>query len=136
MLQIPDLKDKTYEQLLQGAVHKIPSLTKEWTDFNHHDPGITTLETFAWLTDMLNYYMNAMGTVHVLKYMKLLGITELPRQAAKAYVCVEGNGEKVTLPQGFPIYAGSKCFVCDEKAEVTDNRFQTLLYEENGEIAD
>lgn len=136
MLQIPDLKDKTYEQLLQGAVHKIPSLTKEWTDFNHHDPGITTLETFAWLTDMLNYYMNAMGTVHVLKYMKLLGITELPRQAAKAYVCVEGNGEKVTLPQGFPIYAGSKCFVCEEKAEVTDNRFQTLLYEENGEIAD
>lgn len=136
MLQIPDLDDITYEQLLQGAVHKIPLLTKEWTDFNRHDPGITTLEIYAWLTDMLNYYMNATGTVHILKYMKLLGITELPRQAAQAWVCVEADGEKVMLPQGFPIYAGSKCFVCEDAAEVTDNRFQALLYEHNGEITD
>ena len=136
MLQIPELDDITYEQILQGAVHKIPLLTKEWTDFNRHDPGITTLETFAWLTDMLNYYVNATGRVHELQYMKLLGITELPRQAAQVWVCVESNHKKVTLPQGFPIYAGSKCFVCEEAAEVTGNRFQTLLYEENGKITD
>lgn len=136
MLQVPDLDDITYDQLLQGAVHKIPLLTKEWTDFNRHDPGITTLETYAWLVDMLNYYMNATGKVHILKYMKLLGITELPRQAAQAWVCVEADKDKVTLPQGFPIYAGSKCFVCEDEAEVTDNRFQALLYEVNGKIMD
>lgn len=136
MLQIPDLDDITYEQLLQGAVHKIPLLTKEWTDYNRHDPGITTLETYAWLTDMLNYYMNATGTVHIIKYMKLLGITELPRQAAQAWVCVEADGQRAALPQGFPIYAGSKCFVCEEEAQITDNRFRTLLYEKGGEVTD
>ncbi len=136
MLQIPELDDITYEQILQGAVHKIPQLTKDWTDFNRHDPGITTLETFAWLTDMLNYYVNATGRVHELKYMKLLGITELPRRAARAWLCVESSHDRVTLPKGFPIYAGSKCFVCEEETEVTDNRFQTLLYEENGSISD
>ena len=136
MLQVPDLDDITFDQLLQGAVHKIPLLTKEWTDFNRHDPGITTLETYAWLIDMLNYYMNATGKVHILKYMKLLGIAELPRQAAQAWVCVETDKDKVTLPQGFPIYAGSKCFVCENATEVADNRFKELLYENNGEITD
>lgn len=136
MLQIPDLDDVTYEQLLQGAVHKIPLLTKEWTDFNRHDPGITTLETYAWLVDMLNYYMNAVGNIHILKYMKLLGITELKRQAAKAWVCVKPEQEQIMLPQGFPIYAGSKCFVCERTVELTDNRFQSLFYERDGEITD
>lgn len=136
MLQIPDLDDITYEQLLQGSVHKIPQLTKEWTDYNRHDPGITTLETYAWLTDMLNYYMNATGTVHIKKYMKLLGITELPCQAAQAWVCVEPEGEKVLLPKGFPIYAGTKCFVCEEAVEVTHNRFTSLLYETGSRIDD
>ena len=37
MLQVPDLDDITYDQLLQGAVHKIPLLTKEWTDFNRYN---------------------------------------------------------------------------------------------------
>ena len=68
MLQIPNLDDITYEQLLQNAIHKIPQLTGEWTDFNLHDPGITTLEIYAWLTDMLNYYINASGDIHVKKY--------------------------------------------------------------------
>lgn len=136
MLQVPDLDEITYDQLLQGAVHKIPLLTKEWTDFNRHDPGITTLEIYAWLIDMLNYYMNATGKVHILKYMKLLGITELPRKAAQAWVCVESDKDKLTLPKGFPIYAGSKCFVCENATEVADNRFKKLLYECNGEIAD
>lgn len=136
MLQVPELDDITYEQLLQSAVHKIPLLTKEWTDFNRHDPGITTLETYAWLADMLNYYMNASGPVHIIKYMKLLGITELPRQAAQAWVCVESDGKKAVLPEGFQIYAGEKCFVCEGSAEITNNRFNALLYENNGKIED
>ena len=136
MLQIPELDDITYEQLLQGAIHKIPFLTNEWTDFNRHDPGITTLETYAWLTDMLNYYMNAVGTVHIMKYMKLLGITELPKQAAKVWVCVETEGGKTILPAGFPIYAGEKCFICDSSIEIIDNSFSELLYENNGKIED
>lgn len=134
MLQIPDLDDITYEQLIQRAVHKIPLLTNEWTDFNRHDPGITTLEIYAWLTDMLNYYMNATGSVHIMKYMKLLGITPLKKQAAEAWVCVETDHASTILPEGFPIYAQNKCFVCEKTTEITDNRFVALLYENQGKV--
>ena len=61
MLKVPKLDDLTYEQMMQRAVSRIPSMTEEWTDFNHHDPGITVLQMYAWLTDMLDYYMSATG---------------------------------------------------------------------------
>lgn len=61
MLKVPQLNDMTYEQIIQRAVSRIPSLTDQWTDFNSHDPGITVLQTYAWLVDMLNYYMDATG---------------------------------------------------------------------------
>ena len=70
MLKVPKLDDLTYEQMMQRAVSRIPSMTEEWTDFNHHDPGITVLQMYAWLTDMLDYYMSATGDVHVEKYRK------------------------------------------------------------------
>lgn len=69
MLKVPELNDITYEQLMQHAIHKIPVMTDQWSDFNHHDPGITVLGTYAWLTDMLDYYMNATGDIHIEKYL-------------------------------------------------------------------
>ena len=74
MLQVPRLDGDDYESIFQRARSRIPALTSEWTNFNAADPGITTLQTFAWLFDTLHYYMNASGEVHKLKYLKLLGI--------------------------------------------------------------
>lgn len=136
MLQIPQLNDISFEQILQGAVHKIPMLTDEWTDFNRHDPGITTLEVYAWLTDMLNTYMNATGKIHVLKYMKLLGIEEIPAGAATAWVCLETGGEEMDIPIGFPVYAGNKCFLSNEFVRLSANRFCSLIYQGRNEICD
>ncbi len=33
MLKVPQLNDMTYEQIIQRAVSRIPSLTDQWTDF-------------------------------------------------------------------------------------------------------
>ena len=52
MLKVPKLDDLSYEQIIQRAVSRVPAMTDEWTDFNSHDPGITVLQTYAWLTDM------------------------------------------------------------------------------------
>ena len=78
MLKVPQLDDLTYEQRVKRAVSRIPAMTDQWTDFNSHDPGITVLQMYAWLTDMLGYYMNATGDVHVEKYLKLLGVKPEP----------------------------------------------------------
>ncbi len=136
MLKVPQLDQVTYEQIKQRAVSRIPAMTAEWTDFNSHDPGITVLELYAWLTDMLDYYMNATGDAHVEKYLKLLGI--LPKAAcpARGYVVAEAAGSGQVIPGGTALLAGEIPFETEEDYRVETNRFQAFLREEAGELAD
>lgn len=89
MLKVQQLDDLTYEQIVNRCISRIPAMTDQWTDFNSHDPVITVLQTYAWLVDMLNYYMSATGDVHVQKYLKLLGITPNAAKESESYVMLE-----------------------------------------------
>ncbi len=45
----PILDDRTFEQLRDELVKRIPVYAPEWTDHNTGDPGIALLELFAHL---------------------------------------------------------------------------------------
>ena len=77
MLPIPNLDDRTYEQLLEEAKKLIPNYAPEWTNYNPADPGITLIELFSWLTELLGYRINLVTDEHCLKYLKLLGFRPL-----------------------------------------------------------
>ena len=129
MLKIPQLDDLTYEQMINRAISRIPTMTDEWTDFNSHDPGITVLQTYAWLTDMLNYYMNATGDVHIQKYLKLLGIEPKQACAAESYVILEGIDEAVELKEGTRFFAGQIPFELTEDSVYQHNGFCSFIQE-------
>ena len=57
-LPLPNLDDRRWQDLTQEAVALIPRYAPQWTDFNTHDPGITLLELFAWLSESLIYRLN------------------------------------------------------------------------------
>ena len=76
-LTLPRLDDRTYNDILQETVARIPVHTPEWTNHNDSDPGITMLQVFAWLGEMLAYRMNRVPELNYLKFLQLLGI-ELP----------------------------------------------------------
>ena len=52
-LQIPNLDDRRYQELLDSALARIPVHTPEWTNFNRSDPGVTLIEVFAFLTEIV-----------------------------------------------------------------------------------
>lgn len=129
MLKVPQLDDLTYEQMVNRAVSRIPAMTDQWTDFNSHDPGITVLQTYAWLTDMLNYYMNATGDIHVKKYLKLLGIKPEPACAAESYIIVENAAGSLKLSKGTRFYAGDVPFELEDDYSYAYNRFCSFVQE-------
>ena len=47
MLNSVNLNDKTYGELLAEAVARIPLYSREWTNFNVSDPGITMLQNLT-----------------------------------------------------------------------------------------
>ena len=134
MLQVPRLDGDDFESIFARAKARIPTLTDEWTNFNAADPGITTLETFAWLFDTLHYYMNASGEVHRLKYFKLLGIEPVRREAS-CVLAVEGTG-LLDLPRGTRVYAGEIPFETTETLRTPANHLTAVFLEEAGRRID
>ena len=57
-LQVPNLDDRTFQDIVSEARSKIPLYCPKWTDYNLSDPGVTLIELFAWMVDMLLYRLN------------------------------------------------------------------------------
>lgn len=47
MLDSINLNNKSFEQIRDEAAAQIPLYSKDWTNYNVSDPGITILENFA-----------------------------------------------------------------------------------------
>ncbi|MBK8988443.1 MAG: putative baseplate assembly protein [Chloroflexi bacterium] len=82
----PKLDDRHFQDLVDEAKKRIPHYVKEWTDHNVSDPGVTLIELFAWMTDVLLYRLNQVPDRHYIKFMEMLGITLQPPQPAKVPV--------------------------------------------------
>ncbi len=68
----PTLDDHDYAELLEEARALIPSLAPQWTNHNPSDPGITLIELFAWLTEMLIYRVNRLPDENTRAFLRLL----------------------------------------------------------------
>src|SRR5262245_26514876 len=71
-LPLPNLDDRTYNDILEEARALIPSLYPVWTDHNPTDPGIILIELFAWLTEMIIYHLNRVPDASYIEFLRLL----------------------------------------------------------------
>ena len=58
----------------------------EWTDHNVSDPGVTLIETFAYMTDQLLYRLNRVPDRHYLASSTCIGVRLFPPTAAHGRV--------------------------------------------------
>jgi len=57
-LQAPNLDDRTFQDIVNEAIKLIPRYCPKWTNYNPGDPGITLIELFAWMTELIIYRLN------------------------------------------------------------------------------
>lgn len=120
-LQIPNLDDRRYQELLDSALARIPVHTPEWTNFNRSDPGVTLIEVFAFLTESLLYRSNQIPERNRRKFLSLLNIPLLPASSARGIVAFanpRGALEAVTLTKGLELSAGNVPFRLDAGLDV------------------
>jgi predicted phage baseplate assembly protein len=80
----PILDDLRFQQdLVDEARRRIIHYCPEWTDYNLSDPGITLIELFAWMTEMIVYRLNRVPEKNYIKLMELLGIQLQPASSAR-----------------------------------------------------
>lgn len=71
-LQLTNLDDRRYADLVDEARGLIPTYAPGWTNHNPSDPGMTLIELFAALSEMLIYRLNRVTSVNLLAFLKLL----------------------------------------------------------------
>jgi hypothetical protein len=71
-IELPNLDDRTYRDLVEEALSMIPSHAPEWTNYNPSDPGITLIELFAYLSEMLIYRLNRVTDDNIRTFLSLL----------------------------------------------------------------
>lgn len=102
-LPAPVLDDRTFQDIVNECRRRIPQLCPEWTDHNLSDPGITLIELFAWMSDLLLYRMNRVPERNYIKFLELMGVQlEAPRAAVTDVVLrlTAPQPETVRIPQG------------------------------------
>ncbi|SEC90945.1 putative baseplate assembly protein [Streptomyces sp. 2131.1] len=82
----PNLDDRRFQQLVDEAKRYVQQRTPEWTDHNVSDPGVTLIETFAYMVDQLLYRLNRVPDRNYHAFLDLLGVRLFPPTAARADV--------------------------------------------------
>jgi len=102
-LPAPDLDDRRFQQLVDDAKRMVMARCPTWTDHNVSDPGVTLIETFAYMTDVLLYRLNRVPDRLYLKFLELIGLQLFPATSARTgltfYLSSPAQGT-LTLPRG------------------------------------
>src|SRR6266567_3716093 len=129
-LIVPQIDDRSYQDLLQDARARIPVHNPEWTNVNDSDPGITILQLFAFMTENLLYRSNLIPERNRLKFLSLLGIGLRPAPPASGVAVFSndrGPMQTVTLPSGMPLFAGKLGFVTQNGLDVLPVQSQLFI---------
>jgi hypothetical protein len=100
---LPDLDDRTFEQIRSELLLRIPRYTPEWTDWNESDPGVTLIELFAWLAESIGYRLNQAPERCLLTFLDVLGIRPDPARPASTdltFTVRQGETRPITVPAG------------------------------------
>lgn len=85
-LAAPNLDDRRFQELVDEAKRMVQKRCPEWSDHNVSDPGVTLIETFAYMVDQLLYRLNRVPDRMYLEFLNLLGVELFPPTAARTAV--------------------------------------------------
>lgn len=114
-LRTPVLDDRSYAQLRDELIARIPVYAPQWTDHQPTDPGITLIELFAFLGENLLYRFNQIPDATKIAFLDLLGIQMLPATPATGMVAFD-----TTAPGGELVATHARLLAGDVSFQTLD----------------
>ncbi|MEZ0240737.1 MAG: putative baseplate assembly protein [Chloroflexota bacterium] len=125
-LPAPNLDDRRFQDLVDDAKRLVAQKCPEWTDHNVSDPGVTLIETFAWMTDQLLYRVNRVPDRLYVKFLELIGVSLFPPTAARV---AQTFWLTAAMPNPVPIPAATRV------ATIRTDRDEAIVFETTRELA-
>ncbi len=102
-LPTPKLDDRTFHDLLAEAKRLVRERCPEWTDLSASDPGITLLELYAFLTEVMLYRINRLPEKAYIEFLRMMGVKLAPPSAARVALQLrrtDGITRRIEVPRG------------------------------------
>jgi predicted phage baseplate assembly protein len=102
-LPVPNLDDRTFQDLVDEAKRLIPTYCPEWTNHNLTDPGVALIELFAWMTEQSLFRLNQVPDNFYTHMLNMMGFVPFPATAARTdltFWLVDVVSEPVIVPAG------------------------------------
>lgn len=132
MLSPKIMPQKTYAELMDENISKIPIYTDEWTNYNPSDPGITILENLSGAQIIQQNRMDEVTDDVKAKILKLLGYTPRKGKGARVYLEPEHVLERFFILADQRFMVGDMCFETNRPIEVVDSHI-TGIFNRTGE---
>ena len=143
-LPAPNLDNLRFQRnLVDEARKRIIHYCPEWTEYNLSDPGITLIELFAWMTELLVYRLNRVPEKNYIKFLELLGLQRRPASSAQTdltfWLSVSlpispDNDQGVIIPEGLQVRSDNPAdeiiFSTDRELRIVPPRLSQLRTED------
>jgi predicted phage baseplate assembly protein len=134
-----NLDDRTFQDIVDEAKKRIAASCPTWTDHNVSDPGITLVELFAWMAEMILYRLNQVPEKNYIKFLELIGLTLREPEPARTQVIFYLSApqpQTITIPWGTEVATvrtegrPSIVFSTDEDLEIRPPKLIALISRE------
>jgi predicted phage baseplate assembly protein len=103
LTQLPksNLDDRTFKDLVDECLLRIPRYCPEWTNHNPSDPGVTLIELFAWLTDQMLLRFNQVPRRNYVAFLEMLGVRlqpPAPAQTILTFYLTRAQDVELSIP--------------------------------------
>lgn len=136
MIKIKRTEPKDYLTMMTEALSKIPLYSKEWTNFNPSDPGITVLEVVTALNSLQSNQMGRISDSVKESLLKLMGFEAMSGRCGRVLLAADNVKEDFYLPTDQKFTIGNVKFETNRRSIVHANRITSVFSVASGQVID
>ncbi len=136
MLNVNDLKSRTYEERMEDVMRELPIRSSEWTNYNASDPGITILENFTAFLALQGSEIANLSYRAKMALLKMAGFIPARGKCARVLLNADGIEGKHTLIPGQRFYIGDICFETNKEIKIGNSRITGVFSKIEGKFKD
>lgn len=135
MLWIEETAGRTYEERMEDAISSIPLISKEWTNHNPSDPGITILENLVLFETLQGARMSDEDDEAGLALLKMAGFVPAKGKCARMLLS-SPEGDRIRLNANQRFRLGDLVFETRKKMDVGGCHLQGIFAFHDGSFHD
>ena len=131
MLEIRNEKNRELTERYVDALIRLPMYSKEWTNYNPSDPGVTILEELLNEVAIQGATIPAVTDKQRLALMKLFGFMPRKGKCARILLTTDGVERSVHLDDSQKFMIGDMCFETRKELDIGLSHLNAVYFSDN-----